>query len=239
MPELVSVEYAHAGVALKGQLALPGGPGPHPGVLVMHDAHGLGELVRVRAQRLAEAGYVALATDMYGGGRHFENPADCGPLFSEMQADADLLRGRVMAGLATLRARPEVDTGRLGAIGFCFGGQCVIELARSGADLRGVVSFHGLLTTQRPAKPGEVQAKVMALCGAKDPYAPAEHIAGFQAEMTAAGADWQTTVYGEAWHAFTDPGAERMSVPGVRYDPLVDRLSWAQATAFLDAVVRG
>jgi dienelactone hydrolase len=237
--ELRSLEYAHAGLVLKGELALPSGPGPHPGVLVMHDAHGLGELVRVRARRLAEAGYVAFATDMYGAGRHFADPKDCGPLFAEMQASPDLLRGRALAGLEVLRARPEVDVGRLGAIGFCFGGQCVIELARSGADLRAVVSFHGLLTTQRPARAGEVQAKVMALCGGKDPYAPAEHIEGFQAEMTAAGADWQTTVYGEAWHAFTDPNADKMPVPGVRYDPLVDKLSWAQATALLDAVVRG
>jgi dienelactone hydrolase len=238
VPELASIEYAHAGLGLKGELALPSGAGPHPGVLVMHDAHGLGELVRVRARRLAEAGYVAFATDMYGAGRYFDDPKDCVPQFTEMQASADLLRGRVMAGLEVLLARPEVDTSRIGAIGFCFGGQCVIELARSGADVRGVVSFHGLLTTQRPARAGEVKAKVMALCGGKDPYAPAKDIEGFQAEMTAAGADWQTTVYGEAWHAFTDPNADRMPVPGVRYDPLVDRLSWAQATTFLDAVVR-
>jgi dienelactone hydrolase len=116
---------------------------------------------------------------------------------------------------------------------------CVLELARSGAAVRAVVSFHGLLTTQQPARPGEVNAKVMALCGGKDPYGPPEHTAAFQAEMAAAGVDWQTTVYGEAWHAWTDPAADTFPVPGVRYDRFVDRLSWAQATTFLDAVVRG
>jgi len=238
MSELQVWEYAHEGVTLRGEIAAPPGPGPHPGVLVMHDAHGFGEQVRERARRLAQAGYAALATDMYGAGRRFDDPRDAGPLFAELHASPDLLRGRILAGLEALSGAPGVDRTRIGAIGFCFGGQCVLELARSGADVRGVVSFHGLLTTQRPARAGEVKAKVMALCGAKDPYAPADDIAGFQAEMTAAGADWQATVYGEAWHAFTDPAADTFPVPGVRYDALVDKLSWAQATAFLDAVVR-
>jgi dienelactone hydrolase len=232
-------EYEHEGVALRGELALPAGPGPHPGVLVMHDAHGFGRQTRERAQRLAEAGYVALATDMYGGGQRFDDPKDAAPLFVDIQSSPERLRGRVHAGLEALLRAPGVDASRIGAIGFCFGGLCVLELARSGADVRGVVSFHGLLRTQRPAQAGQVKAKVVALCGGKDPYAPAEDIAAFQAEMIEAGVDWQATVYGEAWHAFTDPEADTFPVPGVRYDALVDRLSWAQTTAFLDAVVRG
>ena len=117
-------------------------------------------------------------------------------------------------------------------------GQCVLELARSGAAVQAVVSFHGLLTTQRPARSGEVKAKILALTGARDPYAPLEHVQAFQSELTAARADWQVTLYGEGWHAFTDPDvSKRTDTPGVGYDPLLDRLSWAQATAFLEATL--
>jgi dienelactone hydrolase len=237
MGGLSTFEYAHDGVALRGELATPAWPGPHPAVLVIHDAHGLGAVVRERAARLAAAGYVALAADMYGGGKLFTNSGAAGGPFMALQESPALLRGRVLAGLEALRVLPQVDTGRIGAIGFCFGGQCVLELARSGADLRAVVSFHGLLKTRSPAQPGAVKAKVLVLAGAKDPYAPLEDLAGFQDEMIAAGADWQLTTYGEAWHAFTDPLAETKGVPGVRYDPLVDKLSWAQAAAFLEATL--
>jgi dienelactone hydrolase len=239
MGELSAFEHRHKDVVMKGALALPEGPGPHPAVLVMHSAHGLGPHAQERALRMAEAGYVALATDMYGEGRYFPNPADSAQFFAALQADPELLRARVVAAYEALRDLPQVDAGRVGALGFCFGGQCVLELARSGADVRGVVSFHGLLRTGLPARPGEVRSKVLVLAGAKDPYAPADDIAGFQGEMDAAGADWQLTVYGEGWHAFTDPDAALHDTPGVRYDPLIDRLSWAQSMAFLDAVVKG
>jgi dienelactone hydrolase len=239
MAELGAFEYRHEDVVLKGALALPAGPGPHPGVLVMHSAHGLGEQVRERALRLAAAGYAALATDMYGEGRYFDDPKGCGPLFAALQAEPQRLRGRVLAGFEALRGLAQVDPARIGAIGFCFGGQCVLELARSGADVKGVVSFHGLLKSELPARPAAVKAKMLALTGAKDPYAPLGDVAAFQAEMTAAGADWQLTVYGDGWHSFTDPDAAKHQTPGARYDPLIDRLSWAQATAFLEATVRG
>lgn len=238
MGELSPFEYRHEEVVLQGALALPEGSGPHPGVLVMHNAYGLGEQPRERALRLAQAGYVALATDMYGAGQVFDGPDAVAPAITPLMSDAALLRGRVLAGFEAFRALPQVDAGRIGAVGFCFGGMCVLELARSGADARAVVSFHGLLKTARPAQAGEVKAKVLALTGAKDPYAPAEDVAALQAELTAAGADWQLTVYGEGWHAFSDVNAGRHPTPGVRYDPLIDRLSWAQATAFLDATVR-
>lgn len=236
MGGLSTLEYAYEGVTLRGELASPAGPGPHPAVLVMHDAHGLGAVVRERAERLAAAGYVALATDMYGDGQLFTNENAGGP-FMELQENPALLRGRILAGLEALKGLPQVDQGRLGAIGFCFGGQCVLELARSGAEVKAVVSFHGLLKTRQPAQAGAVKAKVLVLTGAKDPYAPLEDVAAFQDEMVAAGADWQVTTYGEALHAFTDPKAETKNVPGVRYDPFVDKLSWAQTTAFLEALL--
>ena len=237
MSELRALHYEHEGVGLIGQLAVPDGPGPHPGLLVMHNAHGLGEQVRERALRLADAGYVALATDMYGDGRLFATPQETGAPFAALQDAPERLRGRVLAAYDALRALPQVDVSRIGAVGFCFGGQCVLELARSGADVKAVVSFHGLLKTRLPARPGEVKAKVLVLTGARDPFVPAEDVQTLQTEMTAAGANWQLTVYGEGFHAFSDTDADEAPVPGLRYDPLIDKLSWAQATAFLEALV--
>jgi dienelactone hydrolase len=239
MSGLRTIDYAHEGHALEGLLAAPAGAGPHPAVMVMHDARGRGEQVRRRAALLAEQGYIALATDMYGGGADFENAREGGDLMLALHDEPERLRGRVLAGLEALKAQPGVDPDRIGAIGFCFGGQCVLELARSGADVKSVVSFHGLLTTALPAKPGEVKAKVLVLTGALDPYAPLEHVDGFQKEMGAAGAEWQVTVYSHGWHAFTDPNAAKMTnIPGVLYDPLLDKLSWASALAILDATLR-
>jgi dienelactone hydrolase len=237
MPDLRPLAYDHDGLRLVGQLAVPSGPGPHPAVLVMHEARGLGPHMRRRALQLAEAGYLALATDMYGDGIYFEDPqASTGP-FTAFQKDVHHLRARALAGFAALRALPHADPERLAAFGFCFGGQCVLELARSGADLQAVVSFHGILRTAAPAAPGDVRAKVLAIAGAQDPYAPLSDVAAFQAEMVAARADWQLTLYGEGRHAFTDPVAGGLDVPGVRYDPLLEKLAWAQATAFLGAVL--
>lgn len=203
----------------------------------MHSALGVDDLVCRRARDLADLGYVALATDMYGVGRKTMSKEEVGPLFLAVQDSPDLLRSRVIAGFDAVRALPEVDAARVSAIGFCFGGQCAIELARSGAEARSVVSFHGMLRTANPAQPGVVRAKVLTISGAKDPYVPAEDVAAFRDEMTSAGSDWQVTVYGEGLHAFTMPDIAEHNVPGTAYDPLLDRLSWEQATAFLAATL--
>lgn len=228
--------YDHAGTALTGRIARPDGPGPHPAVLVMHSALGPDPQCERRAAELAAAGYVALASDMYGQGA-MRAELDHGAAFMALQGDPAALRARVVAAFDALRALPEVDPSRIVAIGYCFGGQCVLELARSGADVAAVVSFHGLLKTASPAAAGAVTARVLVLTGAKDPYAPLDDVAAFQAEMEAAGAEWHVTVYGRGEHAFTAPDIARHDVPGTRYDPLLDRLSWAQATAFIDAAI--
>jgi dienelactone hydrolase len=239
MIELQTLDYSHGDAALQGHIAVPPGPGPHPAVLVMHESRGLGEQVLSRARMLAGQGYVALASDMYGRGVDVWNAEGDGTLMLTLNKQPERLSGRILAGFEVLKARPEVDPGRIGAIGFCFGGQCVLDLARSGADVKSVVSFHGLLNTKLPAKPGTVKAKVLVLTGARDPYAPLEHVDAFREEMVAAGADWQVTIYGEGYHAFTDPNAADMAdVPGLRYDPFLDRLSWASALALLDATLR-
>ncbi len=236
--------YQHDGLELIGQIALPDGPGPHPAVLIAHSAFGIDDLVRNRASDLAALGYVGLAVDMYGAGPGKPVLGEHHSYFMALQETQGLLRARIVAAYEALSARPEVRADRIAAIGYCFGGQCALELARSGADLRSVVSFHGLLTTQDPAKPGTVKAKLLALTGAHDPFVSAENVASFQQEMTDAKADWQVTIYGEGYHSFTARDIENVEVPGmgkvpgVRYDPFLDRLSWAQATAFLEATLK-
>ena len=240
MSDLRTIEYEHDGVTLRGELAVPAGAGPHPALLVMHDAQGIGSLVRRRSQELAAQGYVAFAPDMYGGGRRFENARDAGVLLKALYEKPQRLRDRVLAGLEVLKNQSQTDTDRIGALGFCFGGQCVLELARSGADVKAVVSFHGLLKTPLPAEPGVVKAKVLALTGKQDPYAPAADVEGFQKEMEAAQVDWQLTMYGRGYHAFSEPEAVQMTnIPGIRYDPLLAKLSWSQAIAFIDAAFEG
>jgi dienelactone hydrolase len=229
--QIVTLE--HEGAVLKGEL-FGGGAGPRPGVLVMHNALGLGAQVREVAARLAELGYVALATDMFGAELDGD-PAKAGAYFAALQAQPELLRARLAAWHDTLTGLPQVDAARTAAIGYCFGGFCVLELARSGAAVKAAVSFHGLLTTQLPATPGGITARIAAWCGGQDPFVPTEHVETFRAEMAAAQASSQITVFSHAAHGFTDPDAGKMGRPGVAYDLLADKISWAGALALLEA----
>ena len=199
-----------------------------PGVLVVHEFFGLADHAKRRAERLAaELGYPALAVDIYGNGRVATNVKDAVGLMMPFVDDPDLLRRRMRAGLATLRQQPQVDPGRVAAIGFCFGGRACFELARDGGDVLAAVGFHGALDTKRPAAAGSVTAKILSCTGGADPMIDDGKVRAFQQEMTAAGADWQTVVYGGAEHAFTNPDAGRAGVPGLKYDAAADRRSWA------------
>jgi dienelactone hydrolase len=204
----------------------------------MHSALGIDEQCRRRAVDLAALGYVAVATDMYGAGRPLTKEA-AGARFLSLSKKPDVLRSRVLAAYDAVRGLDEVDGTSVAAIGFCFGGQCALELARSGAGVRSVVSFHGLLRTATPAQRGAVTAKVLSITGVKDPYVPREDMEAFQREMTDAEVDWQVTIYGEGLHAFTMPDIAEQDVPGTAYDPLLDHLSWTQTTTFLAATLRG
>jgi dienelactone hydrolase len=149
--------FEHDGVELVGQMAVPEKPGPHPAVMVMHTALGLGEMMRERVRRLARLGYVAVSTDMYGGGVDYRSdPKSGGTLMQHLLTPPERLRARAAAWYEQLKARPEIDPQKVAAIGFCFGGLCVLELARSGADVKAVVSYHGLLSTSMPAVPGAI-----------------------------------------------------------------------------------
>jgi dienelactone hydrolase len=231
--QVMTVE--HDGVELQGELAVPAAQGPRPAVMVMHTGLGLGDMMRDRARRLSDLGFVAVATDMFGAGRSHADPQAAGTLMTELLSEPNRLRARAVAWFERIKARPEVDSERVAAIGFCFGGLCVLELARSGVDVKAVVSFHGLLTTSRPAKPGAIRGQVAIYTGAKDPYAPAEHVEGLRQEMTASGARFQITVFNDACHGFTDPDAGSLGREGIAYDRLADRVSWAGTVALLEA----
>ena len=212
--------------------------GRRPGVLVFHEGLGLGEFVMERARRLAELGYAAFAADMYGDRRQARNLTEVAKLVGGLRGAPETLRGRGRAALATLAAMPQVDSGRLAAIGFCFGGSVVLELARDGADLKAPVSFHGVLTTSTPAAPGRVKASVLVLTGADDPLAPPEQVAAFEAEMRAAEVrDWQLIAYGNTLHGFTNPAADGSMLRSELYSAQADRRSWASMRSLFDEVL--
>ena len=236
MSDLLQVEPWDGDVDLRGELAVPQGRGPHPGVLVLQGGLGLGDEVRDYARRLADHGYAALVADSFAACGQALSPESAGERMMALQAAPARLRARVQAGLDALASHQSVDRDRLAAVGFCFGGQCALELARSGADLKVVISLHGLLTTENPAQPGSIRGQVAIFTGAKDPLAPREHVDQIRDEMTAAGARWQVTVFGEGWHGFSDPHPNPR-YDWIRYDPVIDAQSWAATLALLDATL--
>jgi dienelactone hydrolase len=227
-------EYRHQDTVLVGQLIEDGvaRPGPRPGVLVFPEGGGLGEHPKRRARQLAELGYIVLACDMYGGGLVARDADEARALFQGLLADLPKLRGRAEAALQALVALPRIDRRRLGAIGFCFGGLVALELARSGAAVAGVVSFHGILRTTQPAVAGTVTAKVLACHGHRDPFVSPAELTGFMAEMESAGVDWQVLAHAAAGHGFTNPATTATGIPGVGYEPNAERRSWAAMLAF-------
>lgn len=224
------MQYSDGDTQLTGELYQPR-QGDGRGVLVVHEADGIGGNVRRRCAQLAELGYVALAADLHGTGRPLEGE-EMRAAVDGFRADPQRFRARVRAGLDALAT--VADPARLIAIGYCFGGTAVLELARSGAPVQAVASFHGLLTTRAPATKGTMSARIAAYTGAKDPLVPPQDIAAFQAEMAAADADWRLTVYGQAWHSFTNIGVKHSPDPRMGYDPDADADSWASALRFLE-----
>lgn len=205
-------------------VASPPRSGWHAGILVFHGGGGLSDHERERVQRLAALGYVALAPDLFG--EVFADRARGMAVIGELVAEPTKLRARTAAALAALAARDDVDPARIGAVGHCFGGLAALELARSGADVRAVVSIHGNLATRAPAKPGDVRARVLACSGADDRYCPRDQRVAFEHEMTAAGIDWQHHIYGGAQHGFSVPGIDPAKAPGCAYHALADQRSW-------------
>ncbi|MDK2767290.1 MAG: dienelactone hydrolase family protein [Sphingomonas sp.] len=208
-----------------------------PGVLIVPNVLGEKEQDRVTAERIAALGYVALVGDLYGQGKRTtrESP-DPAVYMNPLNADRPLLRDRLFASLAALHALPQVDTARTAAIGFCFGGKAVIDLARAGGDVRGVVAFHGIFDPPGYDYPTPIAPKLLICHGWDDPLAPPEAVTGLAAELTAAEADWQLLGFGGAGHAFTDTSLKTSTRPGFGYDANADRRSWAAMTGFLSEV---
>ncbi|MBP7146411.1 MAG: dienelactone hydrolase family protein [Acidobacteria bacterium] len=232
------VVYAHGDVPCEGYMAWDGArEGPRPGILVAHTWMGLAPFIEERTRALAGLGYVALALDLYGRGVRPHDREEAARESARYGNDPGLLRGRARAALDRLRGEPRCADRPLAAIGYCFGGHVVLELARDGAELAGVVSFHGMLATHRLAGRGGLRAKVLALHGAEDPIVPVEDVLAFQREMQEAGADWQLVVYGASGHGFTNPAAGSDRASGLFYQPDAERRSWQAMRAFLAEVL--
>lgn len=232
-----TIEYKDGDVTLIGYLAYDEKQqGKRPGILVMPEAFGLGDHAKKRAERLAELGYVALAGDPYGNGQQAADLPAAMKLATPLFENVDKLRKRGRAGLDKLASLPQVDSSKLAAIGFCMGGTFSLELARDGAPLRGIVSFHGGLQTQRPAAAGGVKAKILVCTGADDPMIPVAQVNGFEEEMTKASADWQVISYGGTVHSFTNKDADAVGMPGIKYNKSADERSWKAMSSFFQEI---
>lgn len=235
-----SVDYSSQGVTFKGYLAFNESlEGKRPGVLVVHEWWGLNEYARKRAQMLAELGYVALAVDMYGDGKTAMHPDDAGKFSSELMKNFDVARARFLTALEFLKQQSMTDSTKISAIGYCFGGGVVLNMARQGADLRGVASFHGSLGAVKPAQKGFVKAKILVLHGAEDKFVKPEQIEAFNKEMSEAGVDYQFISYPGAVHSFTSPDADalgkKFNLP-LAYNADADKKSWDELKMFLKMI---
>lgn len=230
------VTYTDGTTTMKGYLAYDDGMSDkRPGILVVHEWWGHNEYARKRARMLAELGYVALAVDMYGEGKQAQHPDDAGKFSGEIRKNMDLGRKRFSAAGKLLAGHRFTDPTRIGAIGYCFGGSVVLQMARDGMDLAGVASFHGGLTTDAPAKPGAVKAKILVATGAEDKFVPPDQVEAFEREMKAAGADFRVISHPGAVHSFTNPDADangkKFNLP-LAYNAEADKQSWEEMQRF-------
>jgi dienelactone hydrolase len=228
-----TVEYRDGEQVLEGYLAYDEAkPGKRPAVLIVHDWKGVGPYVKQRADQLAKLGYLAFAVDIYGKGVRPQTAEAAGALAGTYKQDRALFRSRLLSGYRAMLASPQADATRTAAIGYCFGGTGVLELARSGADVQGVVSFHGGLDSPALADGKNIKAKVLILHGAEDPFVPAKDVDAFLAEMRAAKVDWQMISYGGAVHSFTNPEVGNDASTGAAYNASADRRSWGAMRQF-------
>jgi dienelactone hydrolase len=235
------LDYHYRDCMMRGYLARPEGDEARsrPAVLIFPDGFGLGEPAKRRAHMLADLGYVAFIADPYGDGALARDVAEGYALSGTLLADPDELRGRMAAAFDTIRGLPGVDAARIASIGYCFGGTCALELARTGTETAALISFHGGLATTRPASAGAIRPSVLVCTGSIDPLVPMEQVLAFTDEMTRAGADWQLAIYGGAPHNFTNPQAGLLGRPGVGYDENADHRSWqAMLNLFAETIDR-
>ncbi|OGW39310.1 MAG: dienelactone hydrolase [Nitrospirae bacterium GWD2_57_9] len=234
------VEYIVQGTTMKAYLTYDEAiQGKRPGILVVHEWWGLNDYARKRADMLAQLGYTALAVDMYGEGKTASHPDDAGKFSSELMKNFPVAKARFLAAEELLKKQPTVDPGQIGAVGYCFGGGIVLNMAAQGEDLKGIVSFHGSLTLVQQPKPGQVKAKILVLHGGSDKYAVPGQVEKFKNELKAAGADIRFVVYPDAMHAFTNPEAtesgKKFNMP-IAYNEKADKASWEEMQGFFKQI---
>jgi dienelactone hydrolase len=232
-----AVEYKHGDALLEGYLAYDDSTEQkRPGIIVVHEWKGLNDYAKRRADQLAQMGYIAFAIDMYGKEvrpRTHEEAAEQSGIYRK---DRQLMRERARAGFDVLKEHPLTDSTRMAAIGYCFGGTTVLEMARAGMDLKAVVSFHGALSTPRAEDARNIKSRVLVLHGAGDNFVPEEEVAGFKKEMDDAGVDWRFVAYEGAVHSFTVPEAGDDPSRGVAYNAEADEKSWQEMTQLFEEV---
>lgn len=231
------VSYSANGTTLKGYVAYDDATrGKRPGILVVHEWWGHNEYARMRARMLAERGYTALALDMYGDGKQAHHPDDAQKFSSEVSQNEKLAKVRFEAALELIKKEKTVEAANIAAIGYCFGGSVVLNMARAGVPLKAVLSFHGGLGAQHPAEPGRVKARIASFTGEDDPMIPATQVAAFRQEMDKAGVNYKAVTYPGATHAFTNPAADeygrKFKLP-LAYNAAADKASWDAGLAFL------
>ena len=233
--ERKTVQYKQGDAQLEGYLVWDANrTGKRPGVLVVHEWWGLDDHARKRADMLAELGYVAFALDMYGKGKLTEHPKQAKAWSSQIRGNVDQWVKRANAGLAELLKHSAVDKSRLAAIGYCFGGSTVLQMAYNGAPLKAVVTFHGGLVVPDEKQAKKLRSSILVCHGANDAFIPEKTIAAFRNALTEAKADWQMVYYANAVHSFTVPGAGKKNIPGIAYNRLADLRSWRNMRGFFD-----
>lgn len=231
-----TVDYDDQGTALEAYLAWDNEKqGRRPTILIAHQWDGRSPFIEDRARAFAAEGYVAFALDIYGKGVLGTNPEQNQKLMAPFMENRKLLARRLHAGWVAASQQPMVYPEEMAAIGYCFGGLCVLDMARAGEQLAGVASFHGLLEQPQPGFDAEIQAKILVMSGADDPMVPMENVSAFKQEMTSAGADWQVHIYGGAKHAFAVPGANNQEL-GIEHDAKAQHRSWFTTLAFLEEI---
>jgi len=235
---LEPVAYEADGIRMIGQMALGEGARKRPGILVAHESFGLTPHIVSVARRLADLGYAAFALDYQGGGVPLADRDEMSRRYRAFMADPSRIRRRAAAAFEVLTSHPLVDVDRMAAIGYCYGGTAVLELARSGADLKAVVGFHGGLATARPEDAVNIKGKILVCLGADDPLIRPEERLTFENEMTAANVDWRLNLYGGAVHSFTNPEIPFSMPPGFAYDARADARSWRAMLDLFDETLR-
>jgi len=233
-----NVEYRVGDTTFKSVVVYDdAGSDKRPGIVVYPEWWGLNDYAKHRAHMLAELGYVAMAVDLFGNGQTTEDAATAGKWAGALKADRKVLRERANAGLEQLKKNPHVDASKLGTIGYCFGGSTAIELGRSGADVKAIVTFHAALDSPTPADGKNIKGRLLVCHGGDDNFESPKDLAAFQDEMRQNHVDWQMNIYGGAVHSFTNPDADKHGIPGIAYNQRADERSWqAMKTVFQEVL---